>query len=170
MTAHSPRALRMGLRGNRGVVFSSSPSKNLRFLLKYRLWNACGLAAWMSLARPLVPGQVPPLCHPWPQSAYPGGQRRTAGQCEGSRGSRGPGAPRISAQPGSLQKFSGTKHREMNSPFVSKYGVSHLLDLRIKKEEKKQFIWWMPFFFFFLNEAACIPDLTLDTLSLVTGF
>ena len=58
----------------------------------------------------------------------------------------------------------------MNSPFVSKYGVSHLLDLRIKEEEKKLFIWWMPFFFFFLNEAACIPDLTLDTLSLVTGF
>ena len=37
----------------------------------------------------------------------------------------------------------------MSSPFVSKYGVSHPLDLD---------------FFFFLNEAACIPDLTLDTL------
>lgn len=54
----------------------------------------------------------------------------------------------------------------MNSPFVSKYGVSHPLDLRIKKEGKKQFIWWMLFFFFFFNEVACIPDLTpTDTLS-----
>lgn len=49
----------------------------------------------------------------------------------------------------------------MSSPFVSKYGVSHPLDLRIRRK-KKQFIWWI--FFFFFNEAACIPDLTLDTL------
>lgn len=34
VTAQSPGALRMGRGGNRGVVFSSSPSENPRFLLK----------------------------------------------------------------------------------------------------------------------------------------
>lgn len=48
----------------------------------------------------------------------------------------------------------------MSSPFVSKYGVSHPLDLRIKEEKKTVYL--VDFFFF--NEAACIPDLTLDTL------
>lgn len=50
----------------------------------------------------------------------------------------------------------------MSSPFVSKYGVSHPLDLRIKEEKKNSL--FGGFFFFFFNEAACIPDLTLDTL------
>ena len=163
VTAQSPGALRMGRRGNRGVVFSSSLSENLRFLLKYGcetcvdLQHECPKRGLWFLGRSHHCATLDLRPRPLGASSeHPAGVRSPVA-------ARVP-APRISVQPGSLRKFSGTEPREMNFPFVSKYGVSHPLDLRIKKEEKKPV--YLVDAFFFLNEAACIPGLTPDRHSL----